>query len=157
MNDDFLRLDAKFGALINRLSPGSIRLLSKELSVAMRQTNKERITKNIQPDGSRMAPRKRARKIKQKRETAKSKIRARLMFPKIAQGSTLRIKASTESASIYFAAKKHGGARLTADALANRHQFGDSTHNLPQRQLLGFGQEDLATIETTIIKHLAKD
>lgn len=157
MNDDFLKLDTKLSALITQLSPAKIKDLSKELSVEMRRSNKARISQNIQPDGSRMDPRKRPRKIKLKRETAKSKIRARLMFPKIGQASTLRIKASADSASIYFASRKRGGTRVDANTLAKRHQFGDRSHNLPRRQLLGFSHDDLEKIEKAIIRHLTKD
>lgn len=72
--------------------------------------------------------------------------KAKLMFRKIHQYKYLKSKADSHQASIGFL------TGLSA-YIAAAHQYGEDTR--PERQLLGFSDDDLRTIEETLIHHLS--
>lgn len=71
--------------------------------------------------------------------------RTRMMFRKIHQYKYLKLKADSHGAAVGFL----GG--LTA-YIAAAHQYGED--NRPVRPLLGFSDDDLRTIEETVLNHV---
>lgn len=149
-------IESRLNTLLKKLGPTEIRKLSRQVALETRTANRARIEANIQPDGSAMTARKKARKIKQKRITIKAKNNANKMFPKLAQANTLKFKATADEASIFFSRNRRGGKRASANTIANRHQFGLAAKNLPVRVLLGISVDDFKHIERRIVEYLAK-
>lgn len=73
-------------------------------------------------------------------------IRAQKMFRKIHQYKYLKLKATSHEAAIGFL----GGL---VGYIANAHQYGED--NRPERQLVGFSNEDLALIEQMLYAHFS--
>lgn len=76
----------------------------------------------------------------------KGGVRSRLMFRKIHQYKYLKLKATSHEAAIGFL----GGL---VGYIANAHQHGED--NRPERQLVGFSNEDLALIEQMLYAHFS--
>lgn len=73
-----------------------------------------------------------------------------MMFKRLPGSRWLKTKTTASEAAIGF---MNG---LMA-SIAAEHQSGNSSKNLPARELLGFSPEDLRYIQETVIRHLAID
>lgn len=146
---DIEQLEAKFSALIANLSASKRQALSRNLGRALLVSQRRRITAQQNPDGSRYEPRK-PQKIRRK----KGRIRRRAMFVKLKTARFLKVRSSNE-VTVGF------GGR--ASTIAEVHQYGKAVTmgkrrkrvTLPQRELLGFSDEDRALIEELVIEQLS--
>lgn len=155
MADDLAELEPFLAVYLNRLGPAQRRKVLRKIGEETRRLNARRIAANVQPDGSAMAPRKKRKRMKDRkgriRRTAK-------MFPKIRLARSMKIRASADDVAVGF----EGTVAHTARA----HQFGlvdfvGKTRDgrvirtrYPERRLLGFGPDDLDTIMDAALKML---
>jgi phage virion morphogenesis protein len=113
--------------LLASYSPVARRRKLRQIAVYLRQSNRKRIKKNVQPDGSTMDARKKGSKR---------------MFPTM--GRFLKNKVTAEKAETGF----YNGAGMVAD----NHQYGrfiqsqQGGFDLPIRELLGLTEENKQTI-----------
>lgn len=148
-------LEPFLGALAQRLAPAARRKLALALGRHLRKVNAARITRNVQPDGSPMEPRKR------RADAGKGRVRGKArMFRKIGKARSLRIKASPDGVQIGF-------AQPLVASTAAVHHFGDVGYvgktrggrtirtRYAERRLLGFGPGDLEALQDTALDHLA--
>lgn len=125
-----------------RLSPARRLVLSRKIGQRLRRINAERIRRNVQPDGSAMAPR--ARKNRKRRGP---------MFKKIALARNLRVRAGPDDVELSFAPRVSGAAAVhhygLIDKVENRPNSIRTRY--PERRLLGFGPADQGEIMDEVL------
>lgn len=145
-------LQAKFTALINNLSPQARRQLARNIGQALRKSQSQRIARQQTPDGTAFEPRKPRKDFGKK----KGRIKRNAMFAKLRTAKHLKVRSNANEVSVGFSG--------SSAAIANVHQYGltstvDRTRNIKaqyaQRELLGFGNDDLELIENLIIEQLS--
>ena len=145
-------ISSKLSALINNLSPQARRQLARNIGVALRKSQQERIARQRNPDGSAFEPRKPQKQFGKKQ----GRIKRKAMFIKLKTARFLKVRSNDNEVTVGFTGS---GA-----AIANIHQYGlTGTVNkkrgikvqYAQREVLGFSDEDLEMIEELIIEQLA--
>lgn len=144
-------ISAKLSALINNLSPQARRQLARNIGVALRKSQQERIARQRNPDGSAFEPRKPQKQFGKKQ----GRIKRKAMFIKLKTARFLKVRSNANEVTVGFTGS---GA-----AIANIHQYGlTGTVNkkrgikvqYAQREVLGFSDEDLEMIENLILEQL---
>lgn len=174
MADDNLEaFEPWIAGLANRLTPSQTRSLARRIGQFLRRKNAARIRRNVEPDGSAMAPRKpkqqdplpdwlqqriRDNPSLRKKFGVGKRHRLRAMFPHLRLTSRMVVKATADEAELRFdsraarvATTHHFGLR---DRVSDRR--GAITVRYPIRRLLGFGPDDMDEMTDTIIEHLDK-
>lgn len=146
---DPLALVAQFEALQARLSPQSKRELARRIGRELAQSQRRRITQQKNPDGSSYEPRKRTLRTK------KGRIRRKAMFLKLKTARLMKTKTHQHGVHIGFTGENA--------VIANVHQQGlrakvvkerNYQAQYPQRELLGFSDDDIDLVETLVIEQL---
>ncbi len=144
-------ISSKLSALINNLSPQARRQLARNIGVALRKSQQERIARQRNPDGSAFEPRKPQKQFGKKQ----GRIKRKAMFIKLKTARFLKVRSNGNEVTVGFTGS---GA-----AIANIHQYGlTGTVNkkrgikvqYAQREVLGFSDEDLEMIENLILEQL---
>lgn len=144
-------LQAKLDALIAQLSPQKRKQLARGLGRELAKSQRQRITQQKNPDGSRFAPRK-------QQKSQKGSIKQQAMFRKLKTARLMKTNTTSDRIEIGYTGKNA--------YVANVHQFGlrsrvnrqaDWKVKYEQRELLGFSEQDLERIEEAILHHLAKE
>lgn len=144
-------ISSKLSALINNLSPQARRQLARNIGVALRKSQQERIARQRNPDGSAFEPRKLQKQFGKKQ----GRIKRKAMFIKLKTARFLKVRSNDNEVTVGFTGS---GA-----AIANIHQYGlTGTVNkkrgikvqYAQREVLGFSDEDLEMIENLILEQL---
>lgn len=145
------------GQYLDSLAPGQRLQLARKIGRVLRRENARRIRANVQPDGSKMEPRKK----RDPNRSARSE-RARKggkMFRRIGAARNLRQRATADGVELSIAAK--------VQAVAARHHHGrigtvgkkrDGTPirvKYPKRRLLGLANADRDAITDLVIGHLS--
>lgn len=148
--DDLSRLNELFDGLIQQLSPAARKQLSRDISRRLRASQAQRIKQNKAPDGSAFE----ARKPQPTWAKKLGAIKKKLMFQKIIRQKYLKPEYSASAASVGFTG--------FISCVATEHQYGlrgrineRISAQYPQRELLGFTQNEMDMIEAVIIRHLA--
>lgn len=145
-------LHNRLDALISNLSPQKRSQLACDIGRELAKSQRQRIARQQNPDGSRYAPRKTPKRVKSKR----GKIRTGAMFAKLKTARLMRTKTTSDGIEIGYQGQNA--------FIAEVHQYGKSARVQPkfnwkvkyeQRELLGFSEGDEALIEALVIKHLA--
>lgn len=154
MSEDLDRLEPWISAYAQRLTPVARRRLGLKIGRTLRKAQVQRITANVQPDGTAMEPRKRRADRRSGRVKAKGK-----MFRKIRLARNLKIDAGSDGVQIGFI---NPGIADTAAI----HHFGKIGYvgrgfdgkvirtKYTARRLLGFGPDDIDAIEDAVLAHL---
>ncbi|MDP8173126.1 phage virion morphogenesis protein [Pasteurella skyensis] len=144
------KITERFDALLKSIAPTQRRQLAREIGKKLAQSNRSRIQKQQNPDGTAFAPRK--KRIK----TKKGKIKRNAMFKKLRTARFMKIVANANGVSV--------GYKGQTAHIASRHQFGKEgfvdkkkgiKHKYEQRELLGFCDQDLETVEDEILRALS--
>lgn len=144
-------ISSKLSALINNLSPQARRQLTRNIGMALRKSQQERIARQRNPDGSAFEPRKPQKQFGKKQ----GRIKRKAMFIKLKTARFLKVRSNGNEVTVGFTGS---GA-----AIANIHQYGlTGTVNkkrgikvqYAQREVLGFSDEDLEMIENLILEQL---
>jgi len=130
------QFNQQIDTLLNGLKPAQNKKKFREIGKVLRKANQQRITQQVNTDGSAYEPRKR------KPNTVK---KAKKMLINLRKAKHMKVKASSDGVAVGFA-----GLDAT---IASVHQFGAQgqvtkklTYDYPVRELLGINQEDKQNI-----------
>ncbi|MFA1284038.1 phage virion morphogenesis protein [Citrobacter telavivensis] len=146
---DFTPFEQRLEALIASLSPAGRRRLTVDIAKAMRQRQQQRIKSQTAPDGSAYTPRKR-QPIKGKKGRIK-----REMFAKLRTSRYMKASGDDSSAAVEFTGKVQRIARVHQSGLKDKPGRDSPAVQYPERQLLGFSDDDQQLVESIIIRYLA--
>lgn len=145
-------IQEKLTALVNNLSPQARRQLARNIGQALRKSQSARIARQQNPDGSAFEPRKPRKNFRQKQ----GRIKRKAMFAKLRTAKHLKVRSNGNEVSVGF--------NGSSAAIAAVHQYGlksspsknkDFKVQYAQRELLGFGNDDVAEIEKLILQQLS--
>ncbi|EDJ1071723.1 phage virion morphogenesis protein [Salmonella enterica] len=148
MSDDLLQLHRWADGLLAKLSPASRTQLAREIARSLRQSQSNRIAAQKNPDGSPFATRKPQLRSK------KGRIR-RQMFRKLRTARYMKRKGDGQGATIAFISSVRHMAAVHQYGLRDRVNRYGLEVDYPQRQLLGFSQQDYLQLQSIIMRHLA--
>lgn len=165
MADDLAQLEPFLAAYLNRLGPAQRRKVLRKIGEETRRLNAKRIADNVQPDGSAMAPRKKRKRMKDRKGRIR---RTGKMFPKIRLARSLKVLPSQDQVEVGYGwnrftnyiASIHQEGRTVPIGRIGANTGGGSTAGrkiyatYPERRLLGFGPEDLEAITDAALKML---
>lgn len=147
--NDFKPFEDKLAGLIAALSPAGRRRMTVDIAKKLRQRQQQRIKSQKAPDGSPFAPRKRspvrAKKGRIKRE----------MFAKLRTNRYMKATGNDSAAVVEFTRKVQRIARVHQLGLKDKPSPKSVAIEYPQRQLLGFTEDDRQLAESVIIDYLA--
>lgn len=143
---DLSTLEQWAGDLLAKVSPANRRKLAHSLGLQLRRRQQQRIRAQQNPSGAAFEPRKLRKQ--------KGAIRRKAMFNKIASARFFRVQASADQVAIGFLGR--------AAYIANVHQHGRYASvikdgpraHYPQRQLLGFSNDDHLFIKQQLLAFL---
>ena len=141
--------EKRLEALIASLSPAGRRRMTVDIARAMRQRQQQRIKSQTAPDGSAYTPRKR-QPIKGKKGRIK-----REMFAKLRTSRYMKASGDDSSAAVEFTGKVQRIARVHQSGLKDKPGRNSPAVQYPERQLLGFSDDDQQLVESIIIRYLA--
>ncbi len=146
---DFTPFEQRLEALIASLSPAGRRRLTVTIAREMRQRQQQRIKSQTAPDGSAYTPRKQQR-IKGKKGRIK-----REMFAKMRTSRYMKASGDDSTAAVEFTGKVQRIARVHQSGLKDKPGRDSPAVQYPERQLLGFSDDDQQLVESIIIRYLA--
>lgn len=136
------QLENSLVALLNSIGGRERFKLLKKIGNELKKQNRQRIAKNIAPDGSAFEPRKKQNSI---RQTAK-------MFKKMRQARHLKSAVNSGKVQIGFSGRD--------SIIAKIHQYGqigkvnpNLGYAYPKRELLGISDQDQQIVNDMIINH----
>ena len=142
--------DDQMAGLIGALSPASRRKLAADIAKQLRAAQQQRIRQQKAPDGSPYETRKR-----QPLRAKKGRIK-RAMFQKLRTSRYMKASGRNDAAVVEFTGKVQRIAQIHQLGLKDRPNPHAQDVQYPERQLLGFSQDDKLLIEELVIKHLSR-
>lgn len=142
--------DDQMAGLIGALSPASRRRLAAEIAKQLRAAQQQRIRQQKAPDGSPYETRKR-----QPLRAKKGRIK-RAMFQKLRTSRYMKASGRNDAAVVEFTGKVQRIAQIHQLGLKDRPTPHAQDVQYPERQLLGFSQDDKQLVEELVIKHLSR-
>lgn len=146
--DEFKPFDDKLAGLLAALSPAGRRRLTVDIAKKLRQRQQQRIKSQKAPDGTVYAPRKR-----QPLRAKKGRIK-RQMFAKLRTNRYMKASGNDSAAVVVFTGKVQRIARVHQLGLKDKPGRNSAEIQYPERQLLGFSDEDRQLVESLTIEHL---
>ncbi|EEQ1623648.1 phage virion morphogenesis protein [Escherichia coli] len=140
--------DDQMEGLIGALSPASRRRLAAEIAKQLRAAQQQRIRQQKAPDGSPYETRKR-----QPLRAKKGRIK-RAMFQKLRTSRYMKASGRNDAAVVEFTGKVQRIAQIHQLGLKDRPNPHAQDVQYPERQLLGFGQDDKKLIENLIFNYI---
>ena len=135
--------------LLTKLSDAERRKLEMSIARKVRASQKTRITRQQNPDGSAFVPRK--KRLRDKKNKIKNK-----MFNLIKTSKSMRIERTSEGVAIGFMNRVANIARVHQYGLRDRVEKGGPTVKYDSRELLGFTPAELEMIESEVLNHFSK-
>ncbi|TVT83422.1 phage virion morphogenesis protein [Acinetobacter colistiniresistens] len=142
-------LTEHLGSMLNQLSDQERRKLEMQIGRKLRASQKSRITKQQNPDGSAYVPRK--FRLQNKKNKIKNK-----MFNLIKNAKYMRFERTAQGIAIGFAGRVAFIARVHQYGLRDKVEKDGPTVQYASRELLGFTAEEMDMIETEVIKYLSQ-
>lgn len=136
------------GGMLSKLSDVERRKLEMSIARKLRTSQKTRITKQQNPDGSAFVPRK--FRLANKKNKIKNK-----MFNAIKNAKYMRVIKSPQGIAVGFTGRIAFIAGIHQYGLKGRVDKDGPTVKYASRELLGFTPEEIKMIEHDIIEHLA--
>lgn len=136
------------GVMLNQLSDVERRKLEMGIARKLRVTQKKRITKQTNPDGSAYIPRK--FRLRDKKNKIKNK-----MFNLIKNAKYMRIERTPEGIAIGFAGRVAFIAGVHQFGLRDKVEKGGPIVQYARRELLGFTPEEMNMIEEEVLNYLS--
>nr|WP_314469828.1 phage virion morphogenesis protein [uncultured Sphingomonas sp.] len=139
---DLIEINKLAGALLASVSSGAKRQLLGRMARAIRKSQSDRIGRQLQPDGTRFAPRKAA----SGRKRRKGQLREKMMFRRLRLAKFLKAGATPGEAWVGFAGRAASIASVHQHGLADSPTRGAKKVRYTQRVLLGLtdGEQDRA-------------
>ncbi|QOD81619.1 phage virion morphogenesis protein [Chromobacterium haemolyticum] len=149
MADALAQLDSKLSGLLAQLGPAQRRALARQIVTRLRASQQQRIRLQQNPDGSGFEARRPQLRKK------KGAIR-RQMFAKLRLARFLKTQSSPAGGAVEFIGQVQRIARVHQLGLRDRvsRQRGVMAQ-YPARELLGFSNADIDSIQDQVIAHLA--
>ena len=135
--------------LLTKLSDAERRKLEMSIARKVRASQKTRITRQQNPDGSAFVPRK--KRLRDKKNKIKNK-----MFNLIKTSKYMRIERTSEGVAIGFMNRVANIARVHQYGLRDRVEKGGPIVKYDSRELLGFTPAELEMIESEVLDHFSK-
>ncbi len=142
-------LTEHLGSMLNQLSDQERRKLEMQIGRKLRASQKSRITKQQNPDGSAYVPRK--FRLQDKKNKIKNK-----MFNLIKNAKYMRFEHTAQGIAIGFAGRVAFIARVHQYGLRDKVEKDGPTVQYASRELLGFTAEEMDMIETEVFKFISK-
>ncbi|MBF9261014.1 phage virion morphogenesis protein [Acinetobacter baumannii] len=142
-------LNEHLGALLIQLSDAELHKLEMSIARKIRASQKIRISKQQNPDGSAFVPRK--KRIRSKKDKIKNK-----MFNVIKTSKYMQIERNADGVAIGFMNRVANIARVHQYGLRDRVERNGPTVKYDSRELLGFTPDELDMIESDVLNHLSK-
>ncbi|KTQ60364.1 tail protein [Enterobacter hormaechei subsp. xiangfangensis] len=146
---EFKPFDDRLNGLITALSPAARRKLAGEIAKELRKSQQQRIKLQKAPDGSPYEARKR-----QPLRAKTGRIK-RAMFQKLRTSRYMKASGRENSALVEFTGKVQRIARIHQYGLKDRPNVHARCVRYPERQLLGFSQDDKLLAHEIIFKLLS--
>ena len=146
---EFQALNDYLAPLLTKLSDAERRKLEMSIARKVRASQKTRITRQQNPDGSAFVPRK--KRLRDKKNKIKNK-----MFNLIKTSKYMRIERTSEGVAIGFMKRVANIARVHQYGLRDRVEKGGPTVKYDSRELLGFTPAELEMIESEVLDHFSK-
>ncbi|BDO02031.1 virion morphogenesis protein [Klebsiella quasipneumoniae subsp. quasipneumoniae] len=147
--NDFKPFEDKLAGLIAALSPAGRRRMTVDIAKKLRQRQQQRIKSQKAPDGSPFAPRKR-QPVRAKQGRIK-----REMFAKLRTNRYMKATGNDSAAVVEFTGKVQSIARVHQLGLKDKPSPKSTAVDYPQRQILGFTDDDRQLVERVIVDYLA--
>lgn len=147
--NDLKPFDERLAALIAALSPAGRRRMSMDIAKKLRQEQQQRIKAQLAPDGTPYTPRKR-QPIKGKKNRVRKE-----MFAKLRASRYMKATGDDSAAAVEFTGKVQRIARVHQFGLKDKPGRNSPAVQYPERELLGFSEENLRQVESLIVKHLS--
>ncbi|MCX2442673.1 phage virion morphogenesis protein [Citrobacter freundii] len=144
---EFKPFDDKLAGLIGALSPASRRRLAADIAKELRRSQQQRIKQQKSPDGRPYQ----GRKCQPLR--AKSGRIKRAMFQKLRTSRYMKATGRNDAAVVEFTSKVQRIAQIHQLGLKDQPNPHAQDVQYPERQLLGFSQNDTQLIDRLIIKY----
>lgn len=135
--------------LLTMLSDAERRKLEMSIARKVRASQKTRITRQQNPDGSAFVPRK--KRLRDKKNKIKNK-----MFNLIKTSKYMKIERTSEGVAIGFMNRVANIARVHQYGLRDRVEKVGPTVKYDSRELLGFTPAELEMIESEVLDHFSK-
>ncbi|MDA3440018.1 phage virion morphogenesis protein [Acinetobacter bereziniae] len=132
--------------LLAKLSSSEMSKLNKKVGADLRRSQQQRISAQLNPDGSNYVP----RRLRQG-----NRIRNK-MFSKLRTFRYLRNFSNADKVSVGFLNNVVFVARIHQEGLSGRVDKNGPVINYPKRELLGFTDSDIKMIENSVLKHLGQ-
>ncbi|EMQ4816185.1 phage virion morphogenesis protein [Citrobacter freundii] len=145
---EFKSFDDKLAGLIGALSPASRRRLTAEIAKQLRAAQQQRIRQQKAPDGTPYQARKR-----QPLRAKKGRIK-RAMFQKLRTSRYMKASGRNDAAVVEFTGKVQRIAQIHQYGLKDRPNPHAQDVQYPERQLLGFSQNDKQLVEVLVLVNL---
>ena len=143
-------LSDHLGTMLIKLSDVERRKLEMSIGRKLRASQKTRITKQQNPDGSKYVPRK--NKLRDKKNKIKNK-----MFNAIKNAKYMRIERTPEGIAIGFMGRVASIARVHQFGLRDKVEKDGPIVKYASRELLGFTPEEINMIENEVLQHLSNE
>lgn len=140
--------DDQMAGLIGALSPASRRRLAAEIAKQLRAAQQQRIRQQKAPDGTPYQARKR-----QPLRAKKGRIK-RAMFQKLRTSRYMKASGRNDAAVVEFTGKVQRIAQIHQYGLKDRPNPHAQDVQYPERQLLGFSQNDKQLVEVLVLVNL---
>lgn len=141
-------LTEHLGTMLKQLSDSERRKLEMNIARKLRASQKKRITRQQNPDGSAYIPRK--NRLRDKQNKIKNK-----MFNIIKNAKYMRMERTPQGVAVGFAGRIAFIARVHQFGLNDKVDRDGPTVKYASRELLGFSAEEIQTIETDVLNHIA--
>ncbi|PID51472.1 MAG: phage virion morphogenesis protein [Pasteurellales bacterium] len=150
MDNQATQIIQRFNALLASLEPQKRKMLARTIGKNLAQSNRLRIQRQQNPDGTAFVQRKKRVKTK------KGKIKRAAMFKKLRLARFMKQTANASGVEVGYSGQNA--------FIASRHQFGKVgvvdkkkgiKHKYDQRELLGFSDDDLQMVEEEILRALS--
>lgn len=145
---DLELLTEYLGAMLHQLSDAERRKLEMHIARKLRSSQKSRITKQKNPDGSTYVPRK--NRLRDKKNKIKNK-----MFNVIKSAKYMRMERTAQGIAIGFAGRVAFIARVHQFGLRDKVDRDGPTVKYDSRELLGFTDEEIKMIENDVLDYLS--
>ncbi|MEQ1369186.1 phage virion morphogenesis protein [Acinetobacter schindleri] len=145
---DLELLTEYLGAMLQQLSDAERRKLEMSIGRKIRASQKTRITRQQNPDGSAFVPRK--KRLRDKKNKIKNK-----MFNVIKNAKYMRMEHTAQGIALGFTGRIAFIARVHQFGLVDKVDRDGPSVKYDSRELLGFTEEEIKMIEADVLEHLA--
>ncbi|MCO8066811.1 phage virion morphogenesis protein [Acinetobacter schindleri] len=145
---DLELLTEYLGTMLQQLSDAERRKLEMSIGRKIRASQKTRITRQQNPDGSAFVPRK--KRLRDKKNKIKNK-----MFNVIKNAKYMRVQRTAQGMAIGFTGRIAFIARVHQFGLVDKVDRDGPSVKYDSRELLGFTEEEIKMIEADVLEHLA--